>query len=639
MHELELLAPAGKWDVLEAVAEAGADAVYCGDKRFNMRMLRPDFNFSHEELQDAVTYLHQQNKKLYITVNNLYYDREICELRHYLQFVQDIGADGMIVQDMAVAALVREMGLTVPLHASVQMGISNLEAVRFLEEQGFARVILSKSLSLEEIADIHQNSRLTLEFFAHGDLCISHTGQCYLSSFVNGASGNRGRCSKPCRWLYRLTGTKANPEEFAYHITHNDLMVYPHLREMVQAGVYSFKIEGRMREAGYLVGLISVYRQALDRLQQDPSAKPDPAGEEHLLNHRLRDLSAGNLLHRPDRNSIGLDGSREFFRPTEARLLLRLQALDYEPESVIVPAQLTLRVKIANLEQFAALQGSGVNEIIVGMDIMRQQGQEWNREQLKNLFAAATREGSSVFLETPRVVTQQDLDWLEERLQSWRDFPWKAVIVNDYGAWKLAQGLGSSVEAGYGLNVANYKTAQWLLRLGAARITASLETNDKESLSALGKLGDKLEVLVQGPLCGIISDYCMARCWSDDEETDCEVHCLDPDYGLWDAYEQFYRIRTDWQCRNHIYFPHELALLTGLPGMTAAGIRRIRIDGQFYEPGLLRKVADIYQNAANDLADSKWEQQEAFASLLELFPGGLKRVSWGRFGDTTPPTP
>ncbi len=622
MHELELLAPAGKWDVLEAVAEAGADAVYCGDKRFNMRMLRPDFNFTREELQDAASYLHQQDKKLYVTVNNLYCDREIDELRKYLQFLQDIGVDGMIVQDLAVVALVQEMGLTVPMHASVQMGISNVQAVRFLEEQGFARAILSNSLSLAEIKDIHCGSDLTLEFFAHGDMCISHTGQCYMSSFISGASSNRGRCVKPCRWLYRLSGTSADPEEYAYHITHNDLMVYPYLRELVQAGVYSFKIEGRMREASYLTGLIAVYRQALDRLKQDPNAQPDQTEEQHLVNRRLRDLSTGSLLERPNRTSIGLDGTREFFRPTECRPLLRLKAQDYELKLMVAPAQLSLRVKITSLDQLIALQGSGVKEVIVGMDTMRQEGTLWNRYQFKVLFAQAAEQGIDIYLETPRIVTQEDLEGLEDKLRQWQDFPWKAAIANDFGAWKLAQQLGMEIEAGYGLNVTNYENASWLVKLGATRVNASLET-DKDSLTALGQLGEKMEVLVQGPLCGMISDYCMACSWSDDKLEGCAIHCLEPDYGLWDACGQFYRIRTDWQCRNHIYFPHELALLTRLPGMAASGLRRLRMDGQFYAPELLRKVTDIYQQAINDLAEGQWEQEDAFAQLLELFPAGL----------------
>ena len=622
MRELELLAPAGKWEVLEAVAEAGADAVYCGDKRFNMRMLKPGMNFTPEELQDAAAYLHQQDKKLYITVNNLYYDRELSELRGYLDFVQDIGADGMIVQDMAVVALAQEMGLTVPLHASVQMGVGNLAAVQFLEEQGFTRAILSKNLSLAEIKSIHQNCRLSLEFFAHGDLCIAHTGQCYMSSYLSGASGNRGRCIKPCRWAYRLTGAAADPKEFSCHLAHHDLCVYPYLRELARSGVRSFKIEGRMREAGYLTSIISVYRQALDRIMSDPEAAPDPEGHQLLINHRQRDFTLGNLLERPGREAIGLDGSREPFFPTEARPLLSLKAEDYQPQTVLAPCQTQLRVKIGSLDQMRGLLGSGVKELIIGTEKMRQEGSNWTRQQLKTAFDLAAAEDIGLFAETPRIITQDNLDPLRKNLKAWSQFPWQGVIANEYGAWKLAGEMDMAVEAGYGLNVANYETAHWLLNQGAALVTASLET-DRDSLRALAALGEKLEVLVQGPLCGMITDYCPARSWSDDSAADCKIHCLKTGYALMDCYEQAFKIRTDWQCRNHIYFPYDLALFNHLPGMAAAGIKRFRIDGQFYHPQLLREVVEIYQQAIADMAQGKRLEQPSYLQLIELFPDGL----------------
>jgi len=622
MQELELLAPAGKWDVLEAVAEAGADAVYCGDKRFNMRMLKPGMNFTPEELQDVVAYLHQQGKKLYVTINNLYYDREISELRNYLSFIEQIGTDGIIVQDMAVVALVQQMGLSVPLHASVQMGIGNLAAVKFLEEHGFTRAILSKNLSLSEIASINRECRLSLEFFAHGDLCIAHTGQCYMSSYVSGASSNRGRCIKPCRWAYQLIGTAADPEEFSYHLAHHDQCIYPYLRELVQAGVQSFKIEGRMREAGYLATIISVYRRALDKIMDDPDAVPDAQGHQVLLEHRQRDFTLGNLLRRPGRESIGLDGSREPFFPTQARPLLRVKAEDYQPQTAVAPYQTRLRVKIGSLPQLQKLIGSGVKEVIIGIEKMRQEGPAWTKQQLKEAFNLAGQEDISLHLETPRIVTQDDLNPLEERLRALIEFPWQAVIANEYGALKLARGLGMTVQAGYGLNVTNYETGLWLLNQGVELITASLET-DRDSLLVLANLGEKLELMVHGPLCGMITDYCLARSWSDDAEGDCVIHCMQPDYGLRDNYQQLFRIKTDWQCRNHIYFPYDLALFARLPEMAAAGIRRFRIDGQFYTPELLRDIIEIYQKAVADIAQGRWAEQDSYQELLELFPDGL----------------
>ncbi|MGI6436122.1 MAG: peptidase U32 family protein [Syntrophomonadaceae bacterium] len=622
MQALELLAPAGKWEVLEAVAEAGADAVYCGDKRFNMRMLKPGFNFTPEELHDAVNYLHQQGKRLYVTVNNLYCDYEIDELRNYLQFVQDIGADAVIVQDLAVVALAREMDMTVPIHASVQMGIANLEAVRFMERHGFNRAILSKNLSLAEIEAIHRDSSLELEFFAHGDLCIAHTGQCYMSSYLSGASGNRGRCVKPCRWSYRLQGTAADDKQSGYYLAHHDLCVYPYLRQLARAGIKSFKIEGRMREAGYLSSLIAVYRQALDSIMADENAPVDPEQEQLLFKRRVRDFTTGNLLQRPGSESIGLDGSREPFFPSQPRPLLRLKAQNYQ-ESFPSPAQAALRVKVGSLEQLNQLGGSEVTEMIIDMESMRQQGGDWNEGLLSQAFDKGAKLGFKFYLETPRIVTQEDLKRLMERMQGWSKFPWQALIVNEYGAWQLATAMGLAVEAGYGLNAINIKAAHWLLEQGAGRITASPES-DWKSLLTLAPLGDKLEVLVQGALCGMVTDYCMARCWSGESDRgDCSVHCLQPNYGLVDCYDQLFSIKTDWQCRNYIYFPYDLGLFTLLPRMVGAGIRRFRIDGQFYTPELLAEVVRIYQQGLNSLAEGCWQQRESFLRLLDLFPAGL----------------
>jgi putative protease len=178
MKKIELLAPAGKMEVLHRVVAAGADAVYLGGKRFNMRALKNDFNFTDDEIKYAVEFMHQRNRKIYITLNNLYNSNEMEDIANYLLFLKDTGVDALIVQDLGIVNLCAEMGLDIPLHASVQMGIANLEAVKTLETQGFQRVILSKNVSLSEIREISSGSQLGIEYFVHGDLCISHTGQC-----------------------------------------------------------------------------------------------------------------------------------------------------------------------------------------------------------------------------------------------------------------------------------------------------------------------------------------------------------------------------------------------------------------------------------------------------------------------------
>jgi putative protease len=319
--QIELLAPAGNWEVLQAVAEAGADAVYAGGKRFNMRSLRPDMNFNQDELKSALDYLHDKGKRLYVTLNNLYFDEELDGLKEYISFLVGIGVDALIIQDLAPARICKQLGLNIPLHVSVQAGILNIPAVQNLEQDGLARVILSKNTSLDEIKAIKEASSIGIEYFAHGDLCISHTGQCYMSAFVSGESGNRGLCIKPCRWEYILH--KGEQIIGKGHLLANkDLCLYPYLLELYKAGVSSFKIEGRMRSAEYLSHLVNIYRQALDRIIEDSDKyQVDPEGLKILEHRRIRDFCAGSLFGKPASDSIGASGERDSVLPQSLLLL------------------------------------------------------------------------------------------------------------------------------------------------------------------------------------------------------------------------------------------------------------------------------------------------------------------------------
>lgn len=622
MHGLELLAPAGKWSALEAVVNAGADAVYCGGKRFNMRMLKPGFNFSDQELQDAVAYLHQQNKHLYITVNNLYHDDEIHELKDYLSFLEMIGVDAIIVQDLALLSLGKELRLTVPFHASVQMGIGSLEACRVLERHGFTRVILSKNLSLDEIAAIARETRLMIEFFAHGDLCISHTGQCYMSSFIGGASGNRGMCLKSCRWTYQATGTSREDQELQYELAHNDLCTYPYLRELAAAGVKSFKIEGRMREPEYLSRIIRIYRQALDRIeagQAEEAVKPDDF--QQLWEHRVRDFTSGSLFARPGRPDMGLDGRREPVFPTEPRQLPRLTIEDY-PDAESPAVRTGLRVKAGSLDHMQLAGEAGIKDIILDLRGMRQTGSPWNQAGLEQAFSLARQMGLRLYIETPRIVTQKDMPAVQQQLAAIGGYPWQAALVNELGSWQAAQKQGLSVEAGCGFNIINTISAAWLLEEGMQTVTASLEA-DAATIKQLGTLGARLEVMVHGPLCGIITDYCLARTWHQDHPEECPMLCLQSSYGLVDPYQQTYRIRTDAGCRNYIYYPYDLCRLAILPDLAAAGVMRFRIEGQYYDNNRFDQVVNIYTHAVRQLAQGQTLPHDAFAHLLAIFPEGL----------------
>ena len=314
---VELLAPVGTWDVLEAAIEAGADAVYLGGKSFNMRMFRTNANFDDEMLAKAIQYAHSHNVHLHVTVNNLITDGEIDKMRSYLKLLEEIKPDALIVQDLAVLELAREMNLSIPLHASIMMNTHNEHSIRTLQTYGINRVVVNREMSFSQLSLLKERTGIEVEYFIHGDMCISHSGQCLHSGVVFGQSSNRGRCLKPCRWPYEFvdmaTGIPVKDQDPGpYKLAMKDMCLYMHLPELIQAGVTSFKIEGRMRTADFVKNIVGVYRRAIDRYIADPTGyTPNLKDWNDLQNGRARDFSTCYAFGNPGANSIGYLGKRE----------------------------------------------------------------------------------------------------------------------------------------------------------------------------------------------------------------------------------------------------------------------------------------------------------------------------------------
>jgi len=624
-QKLELLAPAGKMEVLHSVVEAGADAVYLGGKRFNMRALKTEFNFTDEEIKYAVDFLHKHKRKIYITLNNLYNDNEIDDISNYLLFLQEQGVDALIVQDLGIVELCQKLNIEIPLHASVQMGIANLEAVNLLEEKGFQRVILSKNVSLSEINAISTASSLGIEYFVHGDLCISHTGQCYMSSFVGGESGNRGRCRKPCRWQYKLQGSKdENYSGYQYFLAHNDLCLYPYLRQLIDAGISSFKIEGRMRSAEYLAYLVSTYRRALNTLIEDPASYI--TNQDELLDleeHRVRDYTVGNLFKPLDRKGIGFDGKREPNFITTAEPLIPLTPHESLEETTSnYPSIPELTIKVGSLDSLESTYGLGINNIILGCDKIRQIKQSWTYPSIQKAFDMLRDTKTKIYLEMPRIVSQKDLESVFQIKEMAESIGVYGVVVNDLGSLNIFRDSRLEVWGGYGLNTFNHSAAYLLEGLGVSRITASLEM-DATDLKLLLSSNTPTELMVHGPLPGMVSDYCMVRAAQSGQEEECELYCLRDEYSLLDCCNQKYKITTDHNCRTYLFFPYELCLLPYLPHIVSWGVKSFRIDGQYYNPEKLGQVAGCYADALDQMKQGYWHPQENFSKLMNLFPEGL----------------
>lgn len=283
----ELLSPAGSFAALQAVAEAGADAVYAAGQKFGARAYAN--NLTGEELLEGLDYLHLKGKHLYLTVNTLLKGQEVHELLEYLQPLYEAGLDAVIVQDIGVLHFVREQFPLLPVHASTQMAITGAYGAKLMMEAGCSRIVTARELSLEEISHIYTETGVEIESFVHGALCYGYSGQCLLSSMIGGRSGNRGRCAQPCRLPYRLSGTNGSTADRGhgeYLLSMKDLCAIDLLPQLIQSGVYSFKIEGRMKQAEYAAGVTRIYRKYLDQLTLNPSKEYHVAKEdkEQLLN-------------------------------------------------------------------------------------------------------------------------------------------------------------------------------------------------------------------------------------------------------------------------------------------------------------------------------------------------------------------
>ena len=261
---LELLSPAGSFESFQAALSAGADAVYAGGMQFGARAYAA--NFSNEEILRAIELCHLYDRKLYLTVNTLCKDREMDALYNFLKPFYEYGLYGVIVQDIGVIRFIREHFPKLPIHASTQMTLTAAEGAAFLKSVGAERIVTSREISLDEIRRIHEQTDLEIESFVHGAMCYCYSGQCLFSSILGGRSGNRGRCAQPCRLPYEVwkAGEKRNKTEESYVLSMKDMCGLSLIPDMAEAGVVSFKIEGRMKKPAYTAGVTAIYRKYLD---------------------------------------------------------------------------------------------------------------------------------------------------------------------------------------------------------------------------------------------------------------------------------------------------------------------------------------------------------------------------------------
>ena len=301
MKKPELLAPAGSYESLVAAINAGCDAVYLSGYMFGARQFAP--NFSRDELIKAIETCHIYGVKVYVTVNTLIYEEEVNTFLEYIDFLHKNNVDAVIIQDLGMIDLVRQTYPNLEIHASTQMHIHNLEGVKLCEELGLKRVVLARETDIKTITNIKKNVNIELEVFIHGALCVSYSGQCLMSSLIGGRSGNRGACAGTCRLPYKLldeNNNKLNKND--YLLSMKDLCSLENISGLIESGIDSFKIEGRMKRPEYVYLVVSLYRAAIDSYFKNGKVIIDEEKLKDLRKVFNREFTKGFLFNEDNSN-------------------------------------------------------------------------------------------------------------------------------------------------------------------------------------------------------------------------------------------------------------------------------------------------------------------------------------------------
>ena len=627
---VELLAPAGTWDAMTAAIDAGADAVYLGGKHFNMRLHEGDFNFDDARLKEAIDYAHAHDVHLYVTLNNLISNEELPALRDYLAYLEEIRPDAILVQDFAVLELVHEMGITVPLHTSVMMNTHNEYAIEKLKEYGITRIVVGREMTLSELALFRARTGIEVEYFMHGDMCISESGQCIHSGVLFGQSGNRGRCMKICRWPFAFINEETGEVLDAsspgpYKLALKDMCMYRAIPALIQAGVFSFKIEGRMRAPEFIRRLVSTYRAAINAYIADPNGyTTDEEGWRSLYENRVRDYTTTFAFGQPTAIDIGMTGEREprFFSQAIEEAGFADEVLREEPP-IAKENEPTRRlsVRVGTPEAARAAIDAGADTVYVGGEAFHPQ-RPWTLRDYEVLVRDAAGR-AHVIVNTPRTTMRRECGELEQFFTALNDIGVDGIMVGNLGTLKLARTLTKlPIQADHSFNLFNHLAATFLKENGLTMATASYELSFRQLREIVENAVLPIEAVVHGAYESMICDYnfpAMSLPAYNDLDS---PELLDTHYAFRDEAGGVHSIRIDQYGRSHIYFAKDLCLYPHLEKFN--GLGSYRIEAQDYTADVTAEIVRIYRAALDRLAAGGDGYRAAeFDRLTEIAPRPL----------------
>lgn len=607
--KIELLAPAGTMETFKSMVKANCDAIYFGGKNLNMRMIRKGFNFSNEEIYEAVNIAHEVDKKVYVTVNNLLNDYEIDEAAEYLQFLQNIQVDGIIVQDFGILQICKENHFNkFEVHSSVMMNVHNVEFVKALKAFGVSRVVLSREMDLKTAKNLQKQTGIETEYFVHGDMCTVNGANCYYSSVIWGNSSNRGRCFKPCRWPYRVKKDGfVFPTE--YPLAAKDMYMYEHIPELIEACVTSFKIEGRMRDTDFIVNLVNTYGEAIDRYIEDPLAFDRKKHALELFENRKRDFTTAYAFSKPGLDFINTryEGTGKFYStgkvfstPTEEPELtepvintIQTGLSKHSGQSV---SKHNLSVKVNNYIQAKLCIELGIDRVYLPCEVLLPDG-FLTLEQLQHL--ASIKNTTELYLDLPQMMDELQFDRIDHYLMKHGSL-FDGLLVSNLGAVKR-YGNQYKIVTDYNVNIYNHKAMEFYQNLGVSEHTLSIEAKVDE-LARFVTLSEKpLELIVHGPLRVMYLDHNLYENTKafepiepgDNQYVDNSILVLMTDKGENPVY-------IDQNLKNHLFTSKEFCLLPILDHLNFEKPVGFRIEGQTYTAEELKNIIEVYQTAIAD---------------------------------------
>lgn len=616
--EVELLAPAGTFEIFKTVIDANCDAVYFGGPSLNMRMMRKGYNLSYEEVREAVQLAHERGKRAYITVNNLMDEEDLEEAKRYFAFLNEVGPDAIIAQDLAVFPLIQEMNYTnIPVHSSVMMNVHNLEMIEAVKALGVSRIVASREMDLKTAEVLHAKSGMEFEYFVHGDMCTVHGANCLYSSMLFGNSSNRGRCMKPCRWDYRVKKDGyLYPTE--YPLAAKDMYMYEHIPELVKSGITSFKIEGRMRDTEFLLMVVNAYGDAIDRYIADPIGFNREDGADTLHKNRKRDFTTAYAFGKPGLDFINrrYEGTGKFYStgkvfstPTaeremkEERVLQVKESLRHakrEQPGTLIP-QITVHVN--TVEQARAAIEEGANVIYLTGDVF-QPDLPFGREDIEAL--TADKGNAEIILGMPRMMNELHMEQYHQFLSAGKKhnhYGLDGLLVSNIGAMHKFQSLGLPMIADFSLNIYNHMAASFYQKhFGISRINPSLELQLHDLTRLLRHPEIPVEIIVHGsPIVMYLEHDLYTNAAEFEPIAEEDNRFVDNRHLVLLTDKGENPVYRDAAGRNHLALAKELCNMPFLKELHEAGVNHFRIEGKTYTTEQLRGLVRTYRQAALNL--------------------------------------